>query len=254
MLINKSWSLQSAFDVINQTYYPGGMQSGPQRNRQIEAWGQLVGKAKALVELELLINEYGSVNKMSKAVQMSPKTIKSLRVFFESLPEEFETISPKIKYKFFEGKKCTLEEDLTHEFKEVKGQNPTKSIQNLVDEYIIAFLNSLGGSIFWGICDDGTVKSLKLNTRLKDDINKAINQKINTIEPSIDPTRIGVTYHNVVGMENAYVLEVSVPKSNQKGLYFNSSGKTWVKVNGCKQKLQGIALQDYIIQRLQKDN
>ncbi|WP_376886215.1 hypothetical protein [Aeromonas salmonicida] len=95
------------------------------------------------------------------------------------------------------------------------------------------------------------VKSLRLDSQLKDEVRKSINLKINTIEPSIDPTRINVIFHDVIGTNGSYVLEVRVPKSNLSGLHFNSSGHTWVRVNGCKQKLQGVALQDYIIQRLQ---
>jgi hypothetical protein len=254
LLIDKGWSLLKAFKEINDVYYPGGMQSGPQRNRQIETWGQLAGKNRAISELDSLIDHCGSMNKMSKDIQMSSRTIKSIRAFFESLPNDLEHINSDSKYQFYEGKKVSFEEDLTHEFKEVKGNNPTKSIQNLVDEYVLAFLNSSGGSIFWGICDNGFVKSLQLDSSGKDQINKAINLKINTIEPSIDPTQIDVTFHNVSGIENGYVLEVNVPKSNSLGLFFNSSGNTWVRVNGCKQKLQGVALQDYIIQRMQKGN
>ncbi|MGX9417637.1 ATP-binding protein [Vibrio sp. WJH972] len=254
MIINKNWNLQCAFEAINSAYYPGGLQSGPQRNRQIETWGQLVGKTKAITELDSLIGEYGSTNKLSKAVRMSPSTIKQLRVFFESLPDELEVVGETCGYDFIEGQECSIEEDLTHEFKEIKGRNPAKSIQNLVDEYVIAFLNSSGGSIFWGICDDAVVKSLKLTSSQKDDINKVINAKINTIEPSIDPTKIKVAFHSVAEVDAGYVLEVNVPKSNSVGLFFNSSGQTWVRVNGCKQKLQGIALQDYIVDRVQKNN
>lgn len=246
--------MQCAFDAINNAYYLGGLQSGPQRNRQIETWGQLVGKSKALIELDSLIESYGSTNKMSKAVRMSPNTIKNLRGFFESLPDELEKVEDTSDYNFTEGEMCSLEEDLTHEFKEVKGKNPAKSIQNLVDEYIIAFLNSSGGSIFWGICDNGRVKSLVLTSAQKDEINKVINSKINTLEPSIDPTKIKVEFHPVNKTENGFVLEVNVPKSNSVGLFFNSSGDTWVRVNGCKQKLQGLALQDYIVERMQKNN
>lgn len=254
MLIDRTWNLQSAFNVINEAYRPGGQLSGPQRNRLIETWGQLVGKSRAIEELELLIEQNGSINKMSKAVQMAPRTIKVLRAFFESLPSELENINSVSKYNFSEGEHCSLEEDLTHEFKEIKGNNPAKSIQNLVDEYILAFLNSSGGSIFWGICDNGLVKSLKLDITQKDRIRKVINSKVNIIEPSIDPTQIEVTFHKVSNIENGYVLEVNIPKSNSIGLFFNSSGNTWVRMNGCKQKLQGVALQEYIIQRIQKGN
>lgn len=254
MLIDKNWSLQSAFDKINQAYRPDGEFSGSQRNRLIETWGQLVGKVRALEELDLLIEQHGSMNKMSKSVRMATRTIKLLRAFFESLPSELESINPMRNYNFYEGELCLLEEDLTHEFKEIKGHSPAKSIQSLVDEYILAFLNSSGGSVFWGICDNGIVKSLKLDITQKDQIRKVVNSKINTIEPSIDPTQIGVHFHKVFNVENGYVLEVNIPMSNTAGLFFNSSGNIWVRVNGCKQRLQGVALQEYILKRVQRSN
>nr|WP_283107670.1 ATP-binding protein [Shewanella hafniensis] len=180
--------------------------------------------------------------------------MKSLRSFFESLPDDLERLSPLEKYEFIEGQKVSFEEDLCHEFKEVKGNNPTKSIQNLVDEYVLAFLNSSGGSIFWGITDQAIVKSINLNTEQKDDIRKSINSKIIAIEPAIDPTQIELVFHHVKNKDSCYVLEVKVPQSNSVGLYFNTSGNTWVRINGCKQKLQGVALQEYILKRVQVGN
>lgn len=157
--------------------------------------------------------------------------------------------SPHREYNFVNDEKCSLEEDLHTEFKEIKEKNPLNSIQRHVDEYILAFLNSEGGSIFWGICDNGIVKGLSLSLELKDKIRKTINSKINTIEPPIDPTQIGVFFHPVSNIKEGFVLEVSIPKSNSRKLYFNTSGDTWVRLNGCKKKLQGNALQDYIIHR-----
>ncbi|HGS7516063.1 TPA: ATP-binding protein [Klebsiella quasipneumoniae subsp. quasipneumoniae] len=155
---------------------------------------------------------------------------------------------------FVEGEKFCLEEDLTVEFKEVKGNNPVKSIQNLVDEYILAFFNSQGGSVFWGVNDDGIVTSLKLTSKMKDDIRKSVSDKINVIEPPIDPTQIGVFFHKVSNSDSGYVLEVNVPSSQSELLYFNSSGETWVRLNGSKKKIQGSALQDYIIKRTHKSS
>lgn len=158
------------------------------------------------------------------------------------------------EFNFVEGEKFFLEEDLTVEFKEVKGNNPVKSIQNLVDEYILAFFNSQGGSVFWGINDDGIVTSLELTLKMKDDIRKSVSDKINVIEPQIDPTQIGVFFHKVSNTDNGYVLEVNVPRSQSELLYFNSSGETWVRLNGSKKKLQGSALQDFIIKRTHKSS
>ena len=178
MIIDRKWTLQEAFENINQAYRPGGQLSGPQRNRLIETWGQLVGKSHAVSEIDKLIETHGSMNKACKIVHMSPRTMKSLKVFFESLPDELERVEPKTKYQFIEGEKAAFEEDLNHEFKEIKGNNPAKSIQNLVDEYVIAFLNSSGGSIFWGITDQALIKSVILNNDQKDNIRKSINSKI----------------------------------------------------------------------------
>lgn len=254
MIIDRSWTLQEAFENINRAYRPGGQLSGPQRNRLVETWGQLVGKSRAVNEIDKLIETHGSMNKACKIVQMSSGTMKNLKMFFESLPDDLVRIEPVATYEFIEGEKVAFEEDLIHEFKEIKGGNPTKSILNLVDEYIIAFLNSSGGSVFWGINDQALVKSVELNTEQKDSIRKAINSKINTIEPAIDPTQIKIFFHGVKGSLNNYVIEVNIPKSNSVGLYFNTSGNTWVRINGCKQKLQGVALQEYILQRVQTGN
>lgn len=155
----------------------------------------------------------------------------------------------KSKLKFNEGAHCGLEEDQTIEFKEIKGNNPKQSIQKPLDKYIISFLNSEGGSIYWGITDDGIVKGVKLTTSNKDDINKSIVAVINNIVPSIDPTKVQVTYHAVENMEDHYVLEVCVSKSRLDSLYFNKSDETWVRLNGVSRYLKGLELQEYILER-----
>lgn len=99
MLVDRNWSLLEAFENLNAMYSPGGIGSGPQRNRQIETWGQLVGRTRALAEFDLLIDECGSVNKMSKLVQMSSRCIKQLKSFYENLPND------KSNEKIYQGMK-----------------------------------------------------------------------------------------------------------------------------------------------------
>ncbi|EJD6474348.1 MULTISPECIES: helix-turn-helix domain-containing protein [Providencia] len=177
----------------------------------------------------------------------------------ELLSTEFLNQYPPCEgYNFIEGQSCSLEENLTTEFKEVNGKDPTKVISRVVLEYIIGFLNSEGGSIFWGICDNGNVKSLTLSQALKDDIRKMITTQIHVIAPAIDPSKIKIFFHKVSNADNSssdnsYVVEVYTPKSNSLKVYFNPKGETWVKLNGSNQKLQGPALQDFIISRIKKD-
>lgn len=248
--INPEWDFLKTLEAARVEYKGWGREGTGYRNNVMVMWGGIVGKSRAVSDLENLIDQAGSRKLLSEKLELSEYSLKMLHKRFKSLPEKFESIYTNDQYKFTEGDKCQFEEDMTHEFKEIKGKSPIKSIQNVVDEYIIAFLNSSGGSIFWGICDDTTVKSIPLCTAQKDDIRNSITSKLRTIEPQIDPTQVVITFHYVAKSENGYVVEVNVPKSNSDGLFFNSSGNTWVRLNGCKQKLQGLALQDYIINRV----
>jgi hypothetical protein len=252
--INPEWDFMKTLEAARAEYIGWGREGTGHRNNVMIMWGGIVGKSRAVGDLENLIHQAGSRKLLSEKIELSEYSLKMLQERFKSLPDKFESINTNDQYKFTEGEKCKFEEDMTHEFKEIKGKSPINSIQSVVDEYIIAFLNSSGGSIFWGICDDTTVKSIPLCTAQKDDIRKSITSKLRAVEPQIDPTQVVITFHNVAKSENGYVVEVNVPKSNSDGLFFNSSGNTWVRLNGCKQKLQGLALQDYIINRVRSGN
>jgi serine/threonine-protein kinase len=90
MQINPSWSFSEAISKISERYRPGGLLSGPQRNRQLEAWGQLVGRRRAIAELEEAIKKSSSISAFSRANGITPKTLNGLKGFFSSLPESRE--------------------------------------------------------------------------------------------------------------------------------------------------------------------
>ena len=50
---------------------------------------------------------------------------------------------------FILNQPVSVEETRHYEFKEIKGRNPVDTIKNTVDEYVVAFLNSEGGRIYW---------------------------------------------------------------------------------------------------------
>ncbi|NJO92927.1 MAG: hypothetical protein HC831_31145 [Chloroflexia bacterium] len=86
--IDLQWGFLELFEHINELYRPGGISSGPARNLQIESWGQLVGRTRALAEFDLAIELTGSKAALSKAIQMSPRTLTNLRNFYNSLPDD----------------------------------------------------------------------------------------------------------------------------------------------------------------------
>jgi len=254
VIIDPNWSFIEALNAARKAYVGWGITSTGYRNSVMMAWGNLVGKKQAISELDTLIKQAGGKAKFAKSIDLGISSLRKISKYFEGLPDDFEIVNNDISYSFIEGKKVDFEEDIKHEFKEIKGNSPIKSAQNIVVEYAIGFLNGSGGSVFWGITDDALVKSVTLNAQNKDKFRLAINNKLQSIEPKLDPTLISVLFHSVEQKTDSYVIELLVPKSNSKGLYFNQSGDSWVKINGANQKLKGTALQDFIIRRLQKNN
>ena len=85
MQLDPQWSFDHAFGEITAVYRPGNYTSGPQRNRLIEAWGQLVGRTRALREFDQAVEEYGSLTALGREHRMTVSTLRSLRSFYESL-------------------------------------------------------------------------------------------------------------------------------------------------------------------------
>ncbi len=88
MHIDKDWNFEEALSRITIKYHTGNPISGPQRNRQIESWGQLVGRTRALNEFELAIERHGSRTAFGRTYHIATSTLRSLKKFFENLPDD----------------------------------------------------------------------------------------------------------------------------------------------------------------------
>ncbi len=149
----------------------------------------------------------------------------------------------------------TLEETKFCEFKEVKGAHPVRAIWRIVDQYVVAFLNSEGGRIFWGIRDsDRVVVGVKASYRNRDEIRRAVMDKIIRIQPAISPSAYRINFHQVLENQapipDLFVIEVVVPRSLTRFLYFTAEGEVFVKTEAGKKHLSGSEIQDEIIRRL----
>jgi len=96
MQLMLEWSFEEALNIISNRYYPGGITTGPQRNQQIAAWGQLVGRTRALAELDLAIRQHGSLTKFGKKYRITVRKLREIRDFFENLPDDQLHIEKKI--------------------------------------------------------------------------------------------------------------------------------------------------------------
>ena len=88
MLLNENWDFETAVREISQKYYAGGITTGPLRNRQIESWGQLVGKTRATGEFNAAIELHGSLSAFGRAYRVSLPILQGFKKFFENLPDD----------------------------------------------------------------------------------------------------------------------------------------------------------------------
>ena len=141
----------------------------------------------------------------------------------------------------------SIEESLTCEFKEVKSQ-ALQSVGKIVDQYVVAFLNAAGGSIFWGIRDtDRVVTGVQASDRTRDELRQVIGQKLASVAPAIRPQLVNVPFHPVNDtsghrVSDIFVIEVQVSAPRAPSLYLTGAGEAYVRTIGGIKKLSGAEL------------
>lgn len=168
----------------------------------------------------------------------------------------FKNVLRQHKIRFVQNNIVRLEETRHYEFKEIKGANPVGSIENTADEYAIAFLNSEGGRVYWGIRnEDRVIVGVSLDYRQRDEVGKAIDNKLKNIQPPISPSSWRYEFHQVYDesgkpITDLYVVELIVPRSQQSNILFGTSkGEVFLKTDSGKQKLSFTEWQQELIKR-----
>ena len=157
---------------------------------------------------------------------------------------------------FVLNEKIHIEETRHYEFKEVVGNNPIKAIENVADEYAIAFLNGEGGRIYWGVRnDDGVIVGVLLDYRQRDEVGKTISVKLSQIQPPVAPSSWRLEFHKVYKkrkpVENIFVVELIVPRSpNANILYATGKGDVFIKTDSGKKRLSFMEMQAEIAKRI----
>jgi hypothetical protein len=118
----------------------------------------------------------------------------------------------------------------------------------------VAFLNSEGGRIFWGIRDsDRVVVGVKLTSAERDEVRKEVVSKLAGIQPQIDIVRSRLTFHEVFDNDavvaDLFVAELSVPRGEPTTMHFTCGDEAYVRLDGVKQKLKGPQIQQWILGR-----
>src|SRR5215203_1414598 len=161
-----------------------------------------------------------------------------------------------LQQKFFLHRPLQIEETRHYEFKEIKGASPVNRIKDAADEYGVAFLNSEGGRIYWGIRDsDRVVVGVRLTYAQRDEIRRVVTEKLTKIQPAVAPTAYRIELHQVYDQDvipDLYVVEIVVPRVSSTELYFTGKGDAWVKTDGGKKRLMGPEILEEYRRRLPK--
>lgn len=173
--------------------------------------------------------------------------------YISSTSFEFEKIN------FIKGQPLDFDEDLSVEYKEIKGGNPAASIKSLADQYAVAFLNASGGKIYWGIRDeDKVVVGVELSYGQRDEIRRVVSEKTASIKPLISPAHFKLRFHNVRNnnrkLSNVFVVELEVDNIQGKDLFFTGSNDCYIKTVGGKKKLAGPQIQSEVMRRYGLNN
>jgi serine/threonine protein kinase len=168
---------------------------------------------------------------------------------------EPEPLEP-LKQQFQLDQPVCLEETRHVEFKEIRSDDPLSPIKRNVEIYAVAYLNSEGGRILWGIRDsDRTVAGVSLNYGQRDALRRAVTDTLTKIYPPISANAYRINFHEVyqdeLAIENMYVVEVIIQPPQTNLLYFTSTGEVYVKTEAGKKKLTGVEIHNELIQRLQ---
>ena len=201
-------------------------------------------------------------------IDTSFRVLNEFAIYFEKIRDSLRNIIIEIeKYhishpieKFILNQPVLIEETRHHEFKDIsQSKRPDDSIKNTADEYVVAFLNSEGGTIYWGIRDtDRVVVGVNLDYRQRDNIRRIVSQKLTEIRPSLDPTGYRIEFYPIYDatddiIADLYVVEISVNAIRLNEPYFTGSNEAFVRIDGAKKKLMGPELTEWIRNRLSMD-
>ena len=183
--------------------------------------------------------------------QMFPVVYETYISLFKSVDRRAQPV------KFVLNEPLAIDETRHIECKEITSPNPLDRIKDLIDEYAIAFLNSEGGQIFWGVRDSTkVVTGVKLDSKQRDKIRLVVTQKLHNIQPPVAPTEFRIDLYQVYQddkpIPDLYVVHLTIPTTHHKGLYYTSSGKTYARVDGLNRELKGPQLEAEILRRFKK--
>lgn len=88
MKLDVNWSFEDALSNINDRYPPYGMTNPQIRSTQLQAWGQLVGRTRAVSLFDEAIARHGSITSLGRQYSITVAKLREMRSYYNSLPND----------------------------------------------------------------------------------------------------------------------------------------------------------------------
>lgn len=197
----------------------------------------------------LLINEC-----LSSALSSSQRhnSISSASSKFYYIPPEtcYTSVSPSLPSK--DIRKFTINEKLD-EFESIyiEFKHFSRLDINTALDYICGFLNSYGGSIFFGVNDDGIVKGINLSRKEIDHFQVNLDIALRNFSPTVFPDQVRVKFHDIspptVGR---YLLQIDVFCASPEIFYTTDRQELFLRKQGSLNKLSVSEIVTFVKNRL----
>ncbi len=164
---------------------------------------------------------------------------KAIDVLVESEPVVEESSEPRpviegpLEAGCISGEIMRFEEDREHEFKSVQNsRDPVRTIcEHYVEKYVNAFLNTNGGTIHFGVGDDGSVHGIHLDRSDRDRLRTEISKLINKFQPAVEPDLYEIKFMKINDRDSKFVVEIRVSRG-WANLYMTGSQNFYLRRDG----------------------
>lgn len=153
------------------------------------------------------------------------------------------------KSQFYLNQEVKMFEDIKTEFK-----NFTNLEYKTACNYICGFLNSYGGSLYFGINDSGFVKGISLTRQDIDEFQINLDVNLRKFHPKVFPDQYALKFHELASdpsfkkiISNKYVVEIEVKNVTfQNDTYITGEGYCFIKRSGSLNNLSTHEIIEYL--------
>lgn len=207
--------------------------------KQLEDLEKLLRKKE---KPQLSVTKGNSESTAVESITNNPTTFSALALMkSDSIGEIIHGFQSPAYYRYDE--KVSFREDRKHEFKSFVKIN-LKTLVPLIFEYMCAFENCEGGTLFIGIDDDGYVKGVYMTNKDIDKLLLEIDQGCKShFRPPLMPQKYHVAFTPVKGVRNSlelestFVVEITIIKERGDDQLYLYNRECYMRMNASTHRL-----------------